>query len=598
MFVAITVILVIELAGVQTNHYNKKLQLLPQENIVTPEQACSSLPKRAVLLWNSNDTASVNAYEQFTVILDDMKVGRDTVDLSKDDLPKLDKYSQVIVLMGNLEPLGQSVITVCDWVKNGGRAWFPMTLEHSVCSNSILQMLGVNDISPSYKMVESIYVYEEFMIGGGKAFAVADPFDSSRTVVLSDKSTTVYASEGTPDGVPLVWRTEYGEGIFVVDNIGIYDKVMRGFYAASYSLLDDICVYPVINASAVFLDDFPSQIPSGVSEYIHRDYNTTTRDFYINIWWPDMMNFADDFGLKYTGLAIQSYDNSVDGSTTSATDTGTFMNFGNMLLRKGGEIGYHGYNHQPLALSNKDYKDLYDYKTWESEEAMKRAFDELVDTCDTLFPDTEFSVYVPPSNLLSQEGRDFLLREYPHIKTISGIYFDDVSEEELGLTCTQEFRVDENGIVDLPRISSSFIVDDFQNLAAISELNMHYVHSHFVHPDDALDPERGALVGWEKMKKTFYDYIVWLYDSAPSLRNFTGTETAAAIQRFCAIAPSTEVFDDSMKITIGNFYDDAQMLVRFNTKQPDKVKGGSLSHITGNIYLLSANESVVDITLK
>ena len=51
------------------------------------------------------------------------------------------------------------------------------------------------------------------------------------------------------------------KGKFVVDNFGLYEKVVRGFYAASYSLLTDVGVYPVINGSAFYLDDFPSPVP-------------------------------------------------------------------------------------------------------------------------------------------------------------------------------------------------------------------------------------------------------------------------------------------------------------------------------------------------
>lgn len=597
VFSLISAVLLVELSGIRANRYDRRLELMPQDKIVTKDDACDSLDKNVLLLHHSGDASSCTAYEQFAVILADMKVGYVAVDLAQDILPPFDGFAQVIVLLSDLTPLGQSVADLCDFVHDGGAAWLPLVLETNVYSSAISQMIGIDDLSPDYYTVESIYLGEEFMIGGGRAFDISDPFESSLTVVLTDDA-KVYASADDPDGVPLVWKKEYGSGVFVVDNIGIYDKAMRGFYAASYSLLSDVCVYPVINASTFYLDDFPSQIPSGNSEYIQRDYHTTIRDFYINIWWPDMMNFADEYGLKYTGLAIESYDNHVDGTADAAPDTGTFLNFGNMLLRKGGELGYHGYNHQPLVLSNRDYKDHYDYKTWQSESAMKAAFDELIELCDTLFPDAEFSLYVPPSNLLSDEGRQFLIKEYPHIKTISGIYFEDIADEELDFGCMQEFSVDENGIVDQPRVISGFILDDFQNLAAVSELNLHFINSHFTHPDDALDPERGAELGWGEMKRRFDAFLSWLYESAPGLRNLTGTEASAAVQRFAAVAPKTEYTESGVKITIGNFCDEAQFLVRFNEKLPDNVMGGELTHLTGGLYLLRAAADTVDITLK
>lgn len=305
-----------------------------------------------------------------------------------------------------------------------------------------------------------------------------------------------------------------------------------------------------------------------------------------------MMNLSDKYGIKYTGLAIESYDDDVDGSTNAAPDTGTFLNFGNMLLRKGGELGYHGYNHQPLAFENKDYKDIFDYKTWQSPEAAKKAFQHLVDFCDQLFPDVEMSVYVPPSNLLSEEGRQLLLKEFDEIKTLSGIYLPD---DVLDFALLQEYEVDEEGIVDQPRIISGCHIDDFMTMGAFSELNMHYVNNHFTHPDDALDPERGAELGWKNLRSQFDNYLNWLYTSAPNLRNFTGTEFSAAVQRFAAVAPETQVLEDRMELRIGNFYDDAQFMVRFNEKKPGAVTGGTLTHLTGDLYLLEADNAEVTV---
>ncbi len=597
VFLLIATILFVELSGVNALLHQRELELLPNDAIVTKTAANATLEKSTLLLRDSGSISSNLAYEQFVCILSDMKVGYHDVDISAEPIPSFGDYKEVIVLLSDLAPLGENLTALANRVKEGGAAYFPLTLEGGVFADAIFQKLGINDASPDFYTVESIYLHEGFMIGGGKAFALTDPFDCAKTLSLA-KSAEVFATAETAAGVPLVWRNRYGDGVFVVANLGIYEKALRGFYAAAYSLLSPTCAYPVINASVFYLDDFPSQIPDGNSEYIMRDYHTSIRDYYVNIWWPDMMNFSDQYDIKYTGLAIESYDDNTDGRLEAKPDTSTFINLGNMLLRKGGELGYHGYNHQPLCLSNSDYKGLYPYKTWSSEESMKAAFDALVDLCEKLFPETEFCLYVPPSNLLSDEGREFLIKNYPHIKTISGIYFDDAEYSELDFNCMQEFDVDENGVVDQPRVISGFILDSFQSLAALSELNLHFINSHFTHPDDALDKERGAELGWEEMKNRFDNFLSWLYTSAPTLRNMTGTEASAAVQRFAAIVPHTVTTANEVVITIDNFYDDAQLLVRFNTGTPTTVQGGTLTHMTGDLYLLSATAGVVDITLE
>ena len=70
------------------------------------------------------------------------------------------------------------------------------------------------------------------------------------------------------------------------------------------------------------------------------------------------------------------------------------------------------------------------------------------------------------------------------------------------------------------------------------------------------------------------------------------------MQRFVAIVPHTTTTEDKVEITIDNFYDDAQLLIRFNSGTPADVHGGTLTHLTGDLYLLSATQAVVDITLE
>lgn len=595
VFLLIAFILFLERSGIQANYRNMSLPLLPAKEVLTKDEAYKSQPKDTLVLINSQVENSVNAFEEFRQVFVDMKIGYDLADVSFENDYDFNKYEAVVLAISDITPMGEKIISLCDWVKNGGSAMFAMTLEKSPYTAVIESKLGIADSSYYNTVVDSIYVEEDFMIGGGRGFTFTDPYDSGWAVQLDMTDVTLHAYTNDERKLPLIWEKKYGDGKFVVDNIGYYDKAMRGFYAASYSLLSDVCAYPVINGSVFYLDDFPSQIPSGSSEYITRDFGTSIRDFYVNIWWPDMMNVADKYKLRYTGLAIECYDDNVDGSTPALPDKGTFLNFGNMLLRQGGEIGYHGYNHQPLCLGDHDYKGVFDYKTWDSTEAMEKAFTELTDLCDELFPDVDMQIYVPPSNIFSIDGRKMLAKEFPQIKTVSGIYFHD---SDSPYSWTQEFDVADDGIVEQPRVVSGCELNPYMELAVISELNLHFANSHFTHPDDALDPERGAEHGWEHLRTHFTKYLDWLYTSAPTLRNFTGSEMSAAVQRFSSVTVDRKITDKKMVLKLGNFHDEAQLLVRFNEKKPNFVLGGSLTHITGDLYLLHANKDTVTVTFK
>jgi hypothetical protein len=59
-----------------------------------------------------------------------------------------------------------------------------------------------------------------------------------------------------------------------------------------------------------------------------------------------------------------------------------------------------------------------------------------------------------------------------------------------------------------------------------------------------------------------------------------------------------EYSGNKLILNIGNFTDEGYFFIRFNEKEYKSVEGGSLTHLTGNLYLLKADEEKVTINLK
>lgn len=591
IFMLMGAVLFAERSGIHYEGSKSQSAYLSENQIVTEKEAVKELKKTCLVIMDSQQESSQLAWEQFERIFQDMKVGTDVADLKTDTLPNLDSYETVVVLMSDLEPLKEGIIEISNWVKSGGSAMFAMAPQKDTYASLIEQKLGIISSGYENSFVDSIYFDSDFLIGGGKSYAITDGFDSARQVELSEKA-QVYAWAKEPGGIPLIWENTYGDGKFVVDNFGFYEKAFRGFFAASYSLLTDVGVYPVINGSVFYLDDFPSPVPNGDGTYVKRDYGTSIADFYTNIWWPDMIALATAHNVQYTGVIIENYEDETDGETERQDDVQRFQYFGNMILHQGGELGYHGYNHQPLSLSDTDYGDALPYKTWTSFSAMEKAMKELMDFGKEMFPETTMSVYVPPSNVLSEAGRKLLGSLYPKIRTIASNYFSG------DYAYVQEFEVAEDGIVEQPRIISGAIIDDYMQMAALSELNMHFVNTHFMHPDDLLDEDRGAALGWEKLKNRLDEYMTWLNEAAPALRNLTGSQLSGAIERYDALTVEKDITDKEVHLHLGNFYDQAYLMVRMNKGTPVRVTGGDLTQAAGNLYLLSAEQEDVYIEFE
>lgn len=597
VFIAMAAVLLVERAGVQYSAGQHKLGMLAANDAVPASSAIFGQKPTCLVITDSDQAGVEDVKEQFDQILLDMKIAHRDVDIATDGadaIPSLTSFDRVIVLMPSLDGLGTHLTDLMSWVSAGGSLMLGMTPDNSNCLQAIASKLGIESAGYDYATAESIVPSEDFMLGGGERYEFSDPFDSSLSVSLRETA-HVWARTGDA-GTPLIWSNDCGSGHTVVCNIGIYDKVMRGFYASAISLLGDATAYPVINSAVFYLDDFPSPVPSGDGTYIKRDYGLSIADFYTKVWWPDLQKLAQKYGIRYTGVMIENYEDAVNQTEPARQpDTTQFRYFGGMLLQMGGELGFHGYNHQPLALWDTDYGTLYDYKTWKNKETLVASLNELIAFQDEVLPNAHGSVYVPPSNILSVRARKLIGTDVPRIKTIASTYFEDGTD----LPYVQEFGVASDGIVEQPRIVSGGMVDDsYMRLAAVSELNMHYVSTHFMHPDDLLDPDRGAKEGWEIYKGGLTDYLEWLTKSAPDLRRQTGSECSGAIQRFSSVTVSVDTSADAWTLSLGNFHDEAWLMFRANNGEPGAVTDGELTHLTGNLYLLKANDKTLTIERK
>ncbi len=546
---------------------------------------------RCLLILEEGDPQSLIAKRLWQPVLDQMKITYDICDAVDFEMGRLDRYSKVVIAVTKYQKLSGDIAGIKDWVKHGGNLMIAYPPEFTGSYQSLYDILGVKE-SGDASVVEGLHFNNGFMIGGtAHDYYIIDAYESALGYSLQDDC-EVYVQSTDEYPVPLIWRRKCGAGSVVVDNFGILDKAYRGIHCSAFSLLGDSCLYPVINGAAFYIDDFPSPVPEGDSAYVTRDYNLSVSDFYSQVWWNDLYDLGKKYGINYTGLVIEDYSNKVSGEFPRNLEIARFQYFGNMLLDAGGEIGIHGYNHMPLCLENFDYKDQYDaYIQWPSTMDMKRALDEVFAFTKELFPDEELQVYVPPSNVLSKEGRALL--NDTSIRCVAAVYLPvDMSFE-------QEFDVSDDGIINTPRITSGCVIDEYMELSALSELNFHLVNTHFHHPDDVLDEERGAALGWRKLYSNLKEYFDWLYTSFPDIRNLTGSELAAAVERYDLITVDRSYADNEIDIKLGNFNDEAWMLLRLNNGESiDSVTNGGYSKVADNLYLIECRADTVSVRLK
>lgn len=593
LFCLIVVVLCVVQNSVPYKMRDESIQLIDRDEILQVKLGEEkNEDAEYVLLYEEGNATVDNALDVICPVLEQTKISYDMCSTEEMSGEKLYQYKNLIIAVYNFKHLGEYATDIKEWIYKGGNllVLFPPEKDGSFMTFS--EVFGVKDVG-GYEVVSEIRILNNFLLCGNKeVYPILDAYESSLAVTLKDNC-TVYLETDDKYPVPLVWRTKYGEGNVVFDNFGIMGKSYRGIHCAAMSLMEDSFVYPVINGAAFYIDDFPSPVPEGDGQFITRDYNMSIDEFYSQVWWNDVYDLAVKHDIKYTGLIIEDYSNQVSGIWNRNQSVDRYLYFGNMLLGTGGEIGIHGYNHMPLVLQNFDFKDEFDdYIQWPTTADMGNSIDELIGFTEGLFPQENIQVYVPPSNIISDEGIEVLNSR--GINIIASVYLKDEFIHE------QEFEVSEsNGVINTPRIISGYVFNDFMNLAALSELNFHLVSTHFQHPDDVLDVDRGAELGWQKMYAGLVDYTDWLYGTCPDIRNLTGSEMAAAVERYDIVQVEREISDKKIVLKINNFYDEAFLVLDLNENQSiSEIAGASYLKLNERMYLLECSSERVEITLK
>ena len=590
--------------GFSTNR-DPALTYLPEEYINL--RATRRTDVHSLIIFNPSLKFSKAVAENVTFVLDQMSVGFTLFDITKvidyiPVLPPLRDYKTVIIALEDMIPLYPVLEQIIDWVKQGGGLLFCVTPANDVLSTYFHSEMGVE--RGTYQFTPQVHatMKTDFLIGGmGTTIRWSDEnspdyYREGYNFVLDPSSIAHMTSTGHKGPTPMLWEHRTGNGKIVVNNNdAMAERWSRGLVAAAYSLVEPVVAWPVINASVFFIDDFPAPIPLGYNEYIRKDYGVQNEYFFVNMWFPDMLHIADKYKIKYTGVFIESYNDIITPPFPTMEDTDRMKYFGSLFLNEGHEIGLHGYNHQSLVFENFDYMGELPYKKWHSEEYMVEAMNNAVRLHDRLFPGNKMRTYVPPSNVLSKEARAVLKKHFPDITVISGLLLNQIFFLE------DDFGIADDGLINFPRIAATYnpldpndTEDSFWMI--INELTLHFVNSHFIHPDDVMDPERGAEIGWKKLSEQFEEFLAWL-DKFP-LRNMTSQETVGAVQRFHNLTVHTVYDEKEIRLVLDGFYDEAYLLVRINDGSPRKTQGGVLTPISGTLYLLKAESPNVFIHLE
>ena len=507
------------------------------------------------------------------------------------ELPELTKCDVVILATNEIINIGTTE-EIEQFVYNGGYIFFMSYLEVNPEYELLYRIFGVTSFG-DFVETKGVHLTSNVLIGEKDLLIEEDFLNNISIAVDLDDEAELLAESETK--IPLLWRREYGQGAFMTFNSTLLsEKMNRGFFAGALSMLEPNFIYTVFNSKVFFIDDFPAPIAYGKNERIYEEYKLDTPSFFRDIWWPNMLKASKKYDMKYTGAVIESYNDRIIPPFNNSDDIegNSLISYGREIIKSGGELAFHGYNHQSLVL-DPQISNKFGYKAWKTEEDMTEAVEELVTYAKTAFPSYTVTSYVPPSNVLSSEGREALKKGWPDLKVISSLYGEDGEN----LAYVQEFEIAKDNILEMPRITSGYYDNKYNQWAEANTMTGVGVFSHFVHPDDVISSDRGNDMGWEELYVQFNEYMDRVHDTYPWIRPMTATEAALDMANTLQTQVNWKVEDDSVSASIANYQTENSYIFRTDKKMK-RLHGCEVLKIDDNVYLVTANSSEFKIELE
>lgn len=562
-------------------------EVIKHTSALSLEEKLNFEQEKILLIYDPELAESKSLMTNLVKTLEYMKKVYEVIPVSQ--IPnELSNFQNIMIAFSDLDEVGNfSLLT--NYVSEGGKLFFAVRPYPGDVYLSIYQKLGIYETDNTYQDATGIELVSDLLLKGENLKIDQDFIANSSLSVRLKNSSKVYAR--SIKGLPLLWSTSYGKGTMMVFNgTMLGSKLNRGLIAGSLSYLNDDFIYPIMNSKVVYIDDFPAPFPEGNNEAIYVNYKRDIPTFFRDIWWPDMVQVAAKQDLKYTGVLIETYDDKVKAPFDDRLVKENLKIYGRELIKMGGEVGVHGYNHQSLTKDQNQVR-RFGYHAWEDEKEMVESLNEVKQLFSELFPDYTIRTYVPPSNVLSEDGKKAIREAIPSIKNIASLYHEDIR----GIAYVQEYESSAD-FIELPRLSSDYHFKDENKWIIANSSTLLGVFSHFIHPDDVLDKERSNSDGWSELLKEYSEMMHSVKDKYPWMESQTASESASRLQKL----ENSDVFisqkSDIIKVYINHFAGELDFILR-SDKTLTKNNGCDIEKISDDRYLVRAHSDKFEIVL-
>lgn len=541
------------------------------------------------VLYDRLDELSVGIKENTEQVLSYMKQPHTIIDLDTNSLDVTN--CKAILMTASLDSVEYEIPAIIQYVEAGGYMFLMRSDNPTPAFYQIYRKLGFLDFS--YLKGEYGIELTSNVLINQKGFHYDGDFIYN-DILTGELEEEVDLLARTNNKNPLMWRKSFGEGAFLVFNgSSLGGKEARGLIAGGVSMMEPNYIYPIFNTKLFYMDDFPAPLPQGINDVIYAEYQMDIPTFFHDVWWPQMLKVARNHNVKYTAVAIQTYGDNVKAPFLPLDDEElhNLIGYGREVIKSGGEIGIHGYNHQSLQM-DENIADYFGYNKWEKSADMEDSIQSILRYIERAFPSYKVMSYVPPSNVLGPEGRQALVNAWPDLAVISSLYMTDPFERSY----VQEFEIAPDGIIEMPRVTSGYFDTEYNKWVEANTITSIGVFSHFIHPDDLLDEERGRQQTWKSLYGDFESLLDRLHTTYPWLRSITSAEAAIGIAN--QLQSEMEIFKDGSKVQVKTSSEfEEQYFILRTSKNIGKLEHCTVERIDKDTYLVAAHNKDFSIGL-
>lgn len=541
-----------------------------------------------LIIYDENDIYSIETRDVMTRMMKISKTPYSECEIKS--IGPIDNNCHVILTVNDWQYFDKEISALFKAVNNGVSLIATSVASYDGVFRANSDKLGIKSFGSKARN-KNIVIKDDIMLGCIDGDIVDATITDDINVIEVNENTRVYME--SEEGVPIYYTIDYGKGkIGVYNGSSINERNFEGIILGMLGSLNGDFIYPIINAGVVFIDDWPGPF-KGDFDTIHEQYGMTFEKFLKFVWWPDMVSLMKKYGLVYTAQYINNYDGIINGSLdfSSCELDNTMFYYGQQLLKNGCEIGLHGYNHQPLWFSKYTSEELLGYRIWKSKEDALEGLNYAIKCFNSVFPEYKLNCYVPPSNVIDEEGIEVVKEALGTPVIVSGLYVGDDPE-----TPQHDFEY-KDGVIYFPRISAASILNDREKSIMASAMSEYGVVCYFIHPDDVIDRDRNLGLDWSGLRGEIEGLYKFVDERYPYLEYMTITEAANNLLDWQNVSYDLSYGTNSITITRNDKADSLSFILRTQKKVVDG-EGYTYEVAGKNSYFVKVNAKTVKINLE